>query len=99
MYFCMQVCSVPLFKFPQRIPWWRYDKDTICINILIYSYIATVILVLSSSVQDVVFAGNALMLRSRMILFYFADCIFTLYGSTHNSLQACVSLRRYTVTT
>jgi len=30
---------------------------------------------------------------------YFADYIFTVHSSTHNSLQACVSLRRYTVTT
>jgi len=31
-------------------------------------------------------------------IYLFADCIFTVHSSTHNSLQACVSLRRYTVT-
>jgi len=39
---------------------------------------------------------------SCLALYYslFADCIFTVHSSTHNSLQACASLRRrYTVTT
>jgi len=36
-----------------------------------------------------------------LLFIYFADCIITvhIYSSTHNSLQACVSLRHYTVTT
>jgi len=32
-------------------------------------------------------------------ILFFADCIFTVHSSTHNSLQACVSLPRCTVTT